>query len=74
MFEEFKIFQEMGWMVVLIIGLLAIWLVLKQMGKRKKRFMRSPSLNHLRQRYLKGEIDDSEYERQKEKLQSDKEN
>jgi len=72
MFDKIEILGEMGWMLLLIILLLAIWLFLKRTGKRNKRNFRSPSLNHLRNRYLKGEIDDDEYNRQKQEIQAKK--
>ena len=52
----------------LIVVLLIAWLFLKRMGKREKRTFKSTSLRNLRQRYLKGEISDEEYEKQKEEL------
>lgn len=73
MLDKFETLGEMGWMILLIIILLIIWLFLKRIGKRHKKNFRSPSLNHLRSRYLKGEIDDEEYEKQKEEIQAKKE-
>jgi len=73
MFDKIEILGEMGWMFLLIILLLFIWLFLKRIGKRNKRNFRSPSLNHLRSRYLKGEIDDDEYEKQKQEIQAKRE-
>jgi len=73
MFDKIEILDEMGWMILLIIILLFIWLFLRRIGKRNKRNFRSPSLNHLRSRYLKGEIDDDEYEKQKKEIQAKKE-
>jgi uncharacterized membrane protein len=52
----------------LIVVLLIAWLFLRRMGKREKRTFKSTSLRNLRQRYLKGEISDEEYEKQKEEL------
>jgi len=52
----------------LIVGLLIAWLFLRRMGKREKRTFKSTSLRNLRQRYLRGEISDEEYEKQKEAL------
>ncbi|MCF8335836.1 MAG: SHOCT domain-containing protein [Bacteroidales bacterium] len=54
--------------MALIIGLLIVWMLLRRMGKRGKRTFRSTSLRNLRQRYLRGEISDEEYERQKKDL------
>ena len=73
MFDRIEILGEMGWMLLLIILLLFIWLFLRRIGKRNKRNFRSPSLNHLRSRYLKGELDDDEYEKQKQEIQAKKE-
>jgi len=73
MFDKIEILGEMGWMLLLIILLLFVWLFLKRIGKRNKRNFRSPSLNHLRSRYLKGEIDDDEYEKQKQEIQDKRE-
>ena len=73
MFDKIEILGEMGWMLLLIILLLFIWLFLRRIGKRNKRNFRSPSLNHLRSRYLKGELDDDEYEKQKKEIQDKKE-
>jgi len=73
MFDRIEILGEMGWMILLIIILLFIWLFLRRIGKRNKRNFRSPSLNHLRSRYLKGELDDDEYEKQKQEIQAKKE-
>jgi uncharacterized membrane protein len=74
MLEDFEILDGMGGMILLIIVLLTLWLLLKKMGKRNKRQFRSPSLNHLRTRYLKGEIDEDEYEKQKNEIKDRKEN
>jgi len=52
----------------LIVVLLIAWLFLRRLGKREKRSFKSTSLRNLRQRYLKGEISDEEYEKQKEEL------
>jgi uncharacterized membrane protein len=52
----------------LIVALLIAWLFLRRMGKREKRTFKSTSLRNLRQRYLRGEISDEEYEKQKEAL------
>ena len=73
MLDKIEILDEMGWMLLLIIILLIIWVFLRRIGKRNKRNFRSPSLNHLRSRYLKGEIDDDEYEKQKQEIKSRKE-
>ncbi len=73
MLDKIEILDEMGWMLLLIIILLIIWVFLRRIGKRNKRNFRSPSLNHLRSRYLKGEIDDNEYEKQKQEIKSRKE-
>ena len=73
MFEKLEVLGEMGWMLFLIIILLIIWLFLKRIGKRNKRNFRSPSLNHLRSRYLKGEIDDEEYKKQKKEIEANRE-
>jgi uncharacterized membrane protein len=73
MLENLEILEGMGGMVGLIVVLLILWLLLRKMGKRNKRQFRSPSLNHLRSRYLKGEIDDDEYERQKNEIKDRKE-
>jgi len=55
----------------LIVVLLIAWVFLRRMGKRDRRTFRSTSLRNLRQRYLKGEISDEEYEKQKKDLQGD---
>jgi len=55
----------------LIVVLLIAWIFLRRMGKRDKRSFRSTSLRNLRQRYLKGEISDEEYEKQKSDLQEE---
>ncbi|MGM0497648.1 MAG: hypothetical protein ACQESJ_06995 [Bacteroidota bacterium] len=73
MFEKFEALGELGWMVLLIIILLIIWLFLRRIGKRDRRNFRSPSLKHLRSRYLKGQIDEEEYEKQKEEIQAKRE-
>jgi len=52
----------------LIVVLLIAWVFLRRMGRREKRTFKSTSLRNLRQRYLKGEISDEEYEKQKEEL------
>lgn len=54
--------------LALIFALIIVWMVLRRMGKRDKRTFKSTSLRNLRQRYLKGEIDDKEYESQKRDL------
>jgi uncharacterized membrane protein len=53
----------------LIVVLLVAWIFLRRMGKRDKRTFRSTSMRHLRQRYLRGEISDEEYEKQKKDLE-----
>ncbi len=55
----------------LIVVLLVAWLFLRRMGKRDKRTFRSTSLRNLRQRYLRGEITDEEYERQKKDFEQE---
>ena len=74
MLENLEILDGMGGMIGLIVILLILWLLLRKMGKRNKRQFRSPSLNHLRNRYLKGELDNEEYERQKKEIKNRKEN
>ena len=55
--------------VIIIVVLLILWVLLRQTAmKRKRRSFRSTSLSHLRQRYIKGEISDEEYEKQKKDL------
>lgn len=53
----------------LIVVLLVAWIFLRRMGKRDKRTFRSTSMRNLRQRYLRGEISDEEYEKQKKDLE-----
>ncbi len=53
----------------LIVVLLVAWIFLRRMGKRDKRTFRSTSMRNLRQRYLKGEISDEEYDKQKKDLE-----
>lgn len=53
----------------LIVVLLVAWVFLRRMGKRDKRTFRSTSMRNLRQRYLRGEISDEEYEKQKKDLE-----
>ncbi|HKL37726.1 MAG TPA: SHOCT domain-containing protein [Bacteroidales bacterium] len=55
----------------LIVVLLIAWIFLRRMGKRDKRSFRSTSLRNLRQRYLRGEISDEEYEKQKKDLEAE---
>ena len=55
----------------LIAVLLVAWLFLRRMGRREKRTFKSTSLRNLRQRYLRGEISDEEYESQKKDLGED---
>jgi len=55
----------------LIVVLLIAWIFLRRMGKRDKRSFRSTSLRNLRQRYLKGELSDEEYEKQKKDLEEE---
>ncbi|MBS3807100.1 MAG: SHOCT domain-containing protein [Bacteroidales bacterium] len=55
----------------LIVVLLIAWIFLRRMGKRDKRSFRSTSLRNLRQRYLRGEISDEEYEKQKSDLEEE---
>lgn len=55
----------------LIVVLLIAWIFLRRMGKRDKRSFRSASLRNLRQRYLRGEISDEEYEKQKSDLEEE---
>lgn len=73
MLENIEILEGMGGMIGMIVILLILWLFLRRKGKRNKRQLRSPSLNHLRTRYLKGEIDDKEYEKQKNEIKDQKE-
>ena len=55
--------------LVIIIALLIFWILLKQMGRqRKRRSFRSTSLGHLRQRYARGDVSEEEYDRQKKEL------
>jgi len=55
----------------LIVVLLIAWIFLRRMGKRDKRSFSSTSLRNLRQRYLRGEISDEEYEKQKKDLEAE---
>jgi uncharacterized membrane protein len=58
--------------IVIIIALLILWILLKQMGRQKKRrSFRSTSLGHLRQRYARGDISDEEYEKQKKEFEKE---
>lgn len=57
--------------LALIVVLLIAWIFLRRMGKRDKRSFRSTSLRNLRQRYLRGELSDEEYEKQKRDLEEE---
>ncbi len=58
--------------IIIIVVLLILWVGLRQMGRgRKRRTFRSTSLGNLRKRYVKGEISEEEYERQKKDLGED---
>jgi uncharacterized membrane protein len=66
---DFKEFSEVTQIVGLAIGLLLIWLLLRNIGKKKKgRKFGSLSDRNLRNRYLRGEISKEEYEKQKKKV------
>jgi uncharacterized membrane protein len=56
--------------IIIILVLLVFWVLLKQMGrKRKRRSFRSISPGDLRERYLRGEISPEEYEAQKKRFE-----
>jgi uncharacterized membrane protein len=66
---DFKAFSEVTQIVGLALGLLIIWLLLRNIGKKKKgRKFGSLSKRNLRNRYLRGEISKEEYEKQKKKV------
>lgn len=71
----FELFQgnsmtELSRMLIILIILLIIWVLLRQMGRRrKKRAFKSTSLGNLRERYLRGDISDMEYDKQKKDLE-----
>ena len=66
---EINEINELIKIIGLAIGLLIIWLLLRNLGKKKKgRTFHSLSKRNLRNRYLRGEISKEEYDKQKKNL------
>lgn len=59
-----------GWTIVLIVALAMLWLLLRTIGKQKKRPGRrhKTAFDILKDRYTKGEIDQEEFEKRKKDL------
>ncbi|MFP4365569.1 MAG: SHOCT domain-containing protein [Bacteroidales bacterium] len=75
MFEHLQVngMPELSKMLIIIIILIIVWGFLRQMGKRReKRAFKSTSLGNLRERYLRGDISDDEYDKQKKDLENNR--